>query len=122
MGVNVTVEMDVAGLMERLQERVNSAQNMLTMKSKEHADYFTPMDSGMLKNNFEYTQDKHGAADGWAYKVPYAHRQFEGIRKDGSEFEYSVVVNSEACRRWTERAAQVFKDDIMKNVKEVLEA
>ena len=122
MGLNVTIEgPDMAAVLAELEKKINNAQEVLTVECKVAADTFTPMDSGSLKNNFEYTTDEHGAKDGWTYKEPYARRQWWGITDGGKPFNYSILVNDKARSRWTEHAAEVFREHIIKVVKAALQ-
>ena len=120
----LTVTIDVSGMaatLAELQKKVSNAQDVLTARCKAAADDFTPMADGNLKNNFRYTTNEQGAKDGWAYKEPYARLQWWGITKEGKPFNYSILVNSKARSRWTEHAAQVFREDIIRAVKAELE-
>lgn len=119
--MGLEIEMNLEGMRERLQGRIDVAQTVMTQECKKYADDFTPMQSGALKNNFEYTRNENGAIDGWVYKEPYSRRQWRGITDEGNPFNYSMAVNDKARSRWTEHAAQNHKDDITRKVKEEFE-
>lgn len=121
MNMEIEMKMDLEGLRERLRARIDSAQTVMTQECKKHADFFTPMQDGYLKNNFEYTKNERGAIDGWIYKEPYSRRQWWGITDGGKPFNYSMIPNDKARSRWTEHAAQNHKDDITRAVKEEFE-
>ena len=116
--LNVTI--DVSGMDEalaELQKKVNNAQAVLTNECKAAADKFTPEKDSHLKINTKYTFNEHGIEDGWYYEEPYARRQWWGITESGKFFNYSLLVNDKARRRWTEHAAEVAREDIMRKVK-----
>lgn len=104
-----------------VKRKLINAQTTLTLESKKAADVYTPMQQGTLKNNFEYTKNADGAIDGWTYRVPYARRQWFGKRKDGSGFNFSKVTNTNARSRWTEHAANIHRDAIIRAVVAALE-
>lgn len=138
--MGLEIEMSLEGMRERLQGRIDAAQNVMTQECKKAADFFTPMREGDLKGNFEYTKNERGAFDGWIYKEPYSRRQWYGMTEErvakrtvtkkgeikgatiaARGFNYSLIKNDKARSRWTEHAAQNHKDDITRKVREEFE-
>lgn len=138
--MNINFEMDLKGMRERLQARIDNAQKAMTNQCKARADDFTPTDTGALKNFFVNTKNERGVIDGWTYLEPYARKQWYGmtvervakrtVTKKGERkgeripargFNYSKQVNDKARSRWTEHAAQNHKDDITRVVREAFE-
>lgn len=120
MELKMSVEIP-QNLWAEAQRKIINAQTALTLECKKAADVYTPMQQGTLKNNYEYTQNAAGAIDGWTYRVPYARRQWFGKSKDGSGFNFNKVENPNARSRWTEHAANIYREAITRAVKAALE-
>lgn len=127
-------------LWAEMQRKIINAQTALTEECKKKSDFYTPMQQGTLKNNYEYTKNADGAIDGWTYRVPYARRQWFGMteqriakrtnNKKGEKkgqpvaargFNYDKTANPNARSRWTEHAANIYREAIIKAVVAVLE-
>ena len=126
--LSIDMQPDPEASIQELQRRLNAAQTWMTEECKKGADFFTPEDTGDLKNVVEYTTDEQGAKDGWTYKAKsdssaffYALRQWWGLTDDGRPFKYSVLVNPNARSRWTEHAAANIREQIIAGVKRILE-
>jgi len=132
--LSIDMQPDPEASIQELQRRLNAAQTWMTEECKKGADFFTPEDTGDLKNVVEYTTDEQGAKDGWTYKAKsdssaffYARRQWWGLTDDGRPFVYNapranrVGSNPEARSRWTEHAAAHIREQIIAGVKRILE-
>lgn len=121
--MSLSMQVDASGLdrlMDSLESRISAVQTEVTGKCKMYADTYTPMDSGNLKLNFEYTKNEKGDLNGWKYLAPYAHRQYIGIRKDGSPYVYSLTANDKAMARWAQYAVQTHRNEILAAAREAL--
>ena len=131
--LSVDMQPDPEASIQELQRRLNAAQTWMTEECKKGADVFTPLDTGDLRDEIEYTTNEQGAIDGWTYKAKgssgyhYAHRQWWGLTDDGRPFVYNapradrVGSNPEARSRWTEHAAANIREQIIAGVKKILE-
>lgn len=112
---------DINEIKKRNLKKWIDMQNVLTLECKKAADFYTPMQSGDLKNNFEYDKDiKTGAFVGWVYKMVYATRQWFGLTEAGQPFNYSKDANPQAQSRWTEKAIVEKKKEIWDKIMAVL--
>ena len=110
----------LAEIRKLIRAKMDTAQEILTLECKKHADKYTPMDTGNLRDVFQYTVNKSGAKDGWFYKVPYAWRQWRGVTETGKPFNYSKDANPNARSQWAIVGVIQNKDGIIRKVRDVM--
>lgn len=99
---NVKIDFNTLATSKRVEDRIYAAQLWLDEDVAKESNEFCPVDQGTLRNSV-YRHSKFGSGL-LKWVTPYARRQYYGIKKDGSGFNYATVPNPKATSRWFEKA------------------
>lgn len=107
----------MAAIRQRIRDKIQGGQRVLTLECKKHADFFTPRDKGQLRDSFRFIYDARGVKIGWMYLVPYAWKQWKGITDSGKPFNYSIIPNPHARSEWGRHGVATYKEAILRKVR-----